>query len=222
MAEILRRLVAGSAMRRTRLHDELGQTISMGRLLRNGPRALLTGVSRLLFGRRPARPWISYDAQVVLGQFLTKDSAVLEFGSGMSTIWYGRRAGSVFSIEDDADWFAAVETLLQGQPNVTCRFAADRGAYTGLAPDRAYDLIMIDGNWRLDCAEFAMAHLAPGGIIYLDNSDKGVCPDCGDVPQASRLLQDFARRGGLPLREFTDFAPTQLFVQRGLMIGGAG
>ena len=81
---------------------------------------------------------------------------------------------------------------------------------------------MIDGSWRDDCARFAVSHLKPGGIIYLDNSDKGPnMQETGDIPQARAFLLEFAANEGLPAREFTDFAPTQLFVQRGLMVGGA-
>ena len=49
----LRKIYAGSDTRKTRLHDELGEAVSLGRLLRNGPRALLTGAARVLLGRRP-------------------------------------------------------------------------------------------------------------------------------------------------------------------------
>ena len=45
--------------------------------------------------------------------------------------------------------------------------------------------------------------------------------ETGDIPQARAFLLEFAANEGLPAREFTDFAPTQLFVQRGLMVGGA-
>jgi hypothetical protein len=212
--------VAGAEQRKTRLHDELGRRVPLSRLLRNGPRAALTGVLRLALGRRPPIPWISYDAQRLLARFLTRESEVLEFGSGMSTLWYARKAGHVTSIEDSRDWYAGMERRLGGLGNVDYHFAGHPAAYVSEAPDKLYDLIMIDGSWRDRCAEFAIAHLKPGGTIYLDNSDKGADPrNTGDTPRARRLLLEFAATHGLPSREFTDFAPTQLFVQRGLMVG---
>ena len=60
---------------------------------------------------------------------------------------------------------------------------------------------------------------ALSGVIYLDNSDKGLDETTGDIPEARRLLLAFAEREGLPACEFTDFAPTQLHVQRGLWVG---
>ena len=215
----LRKIYAGSDTRKTRLHDELGEAVSLGRLLRNGPRALLTGAARVLLGRRPERPWISYDAQNDLAQVLTPQSRVLEFGSGMSTMWYSRHAGSVVSIEDYRPWFDLVSARIAKLGNVDYRFAATRADYVGLAPDQQYDLIMIDGSHREECVRFALMHLAKGGVIYLDNSDKGLDETTGDIPEARRLLLAYAEREGLPACEFTDFAPTQLHVQRGLWIG---
>jgi SAM-dependent methyltransferase len=215
------RLISGG-IRKTRLHDELGALVPLPHALRNGPRALGTGMLRLLFGYRPALPWISYDAQRILARFLTDRSEVLEFGSGMSTLWYAGKAGHVVSIEDDEAWYAKVSARLSAAGNIDYRFAPDPASYVGLAPDKPYDLIMIDGSWREDCARFAVRHLKPGGVIYLDNSDKGPNMQVtGDIPAARAFLLEFAAQQGLPSREITDFAPTQLFVQRGLMIGGS-
>ncbi len=215
-----RRLYAGNLTRKSRFHDEFGERVSLDRAMRNGPQALITGIGRLLFKARPEIPWISYDAQALLASILTPASVVLEFGSGMSTAWYGRHAGQVVSIEDYEVWYQAVSARLAMLGNVEYHFAEDRAAYVGLAPDQPYDLIMIDGNWREDCVRFAISHLRIGGVIYLDNSDKQYGDGTGDVPAAAAMLKDFACQQRLPLREFTDFAPTQLFVQRALMIGG--
>jgi hypothetical protein len=217
---ILRRLLAGGPSRKSRLHDERGQLVPLGRLLRNGPRALGTGIVRLLLDKRPDLPWISYDAQRVIAGFLMPDSKVLEFGSGMSTIWYARHAGHVWAFEHFKPWYDIVAAQIRQQGNVDYHLATTEEAYCQSSPDQDYDLIMIDGRWREVCARYALEHLAPGGMIYLDNSDKYIGDETGDVPLAQQILLDFAREKGLPVREFTDFAPTQLFVQRGLMVGG--
>lgn len=215
----LRKLYSGSVTRKTRLHDELGAMVPLGRLLRNGPQAVLTGVARVLFNWRQELPWISYDARKDLERFLTPRSKVLEFGSGMSTMWYARHAASVTSMEDYREWYDLVSPRVAKLANVEYLFAADRAEYVDLVPDRQYDLIMIDGSFRADCVRFAIEHLAEGGVIYLDNSDKGLDEKSGNVPEARRLLLAFAEQKGLPTYEFTDFAPTQLHVQRGLWVG---
>lgn len=215
----LRKIYSGSDTRKTRLHDELGAFVPFSRLLRNGPRALLTGIARVLFDWRQELPWISYDARNELACVLTPHSNVLEFGSGMSTMWYSRHAGSVVSIEDYRPWFDLVSPRVAKLGNVDYRFAANRAEYVSLAPDQRYDLIMIDGSFREDCARFAIEHLSENGVIYLDNSDKGLDEKTGNVPEARRILLAYAAEKGLPTYEFTDFAPTQLHVQRGLWVG---
>ena len=179
---MLNRILAGAPSRKTRLHDEKGNRITGSRLIRNGPRALLTGLSRVVLDRRPERPWISYDAQAALDSFLRPDSCVLEFGSGMSTIWYARRARKVVSIENHEAWYAIVQKMFRDNniSNVDYRHAGSKEAYLEF-PHECYDLIMVDGRWRDECVEAALPYLAPGGMIYLDNSDKSSNPVTGDI-----------------------------------------
>ena len=79
-----------------RLKDEKGNPVSWSRLMRNGPRAAVTFAGRKFFNVRPRAPWISYDARRTLLALLPKESSVLEFGSGMSTVWYARHFARVF------------------------------------------------------------------------------------------------------------------------------
>lgn len=216
-----RKFVSGANTRKTRLHDEHGRLAPLGRIIRNMPRAVFTGIARVTVGIRPARPWISYDAQEVLAHFLKPSSRVVEFGSGMSTLWYARRAAHIISIEDNRSWFESIRDQLSKQGNVDYRFVESRTDYVGCVPAETFDLIMIDGSWRDECARFAVNHLAAEGMIYLDNSDMGPGALTGDIPAARKLLLTYASELGLPVREFVDFAPTQFHVQRGLMIGGS-
>lgn len=144
---------------------------------------------------------------------------MLEFGSGNSTFWYARRAGSLVSVEHDEAWYRTVAPRLAKLPNAEYRVAEKRSAYLDVSEDGPFDLIMIDGAWRDDCARFAVAHLVKGGAIYLDNSDKSAGEHTGNVPAARRLLIDFAERSGLPWEEITDLAPGCLFAQRALLVG---
>ena len=195
----------------TRLHSQQGDSVSLSRLCRNGSRAAVTGLARVLLGRRPELPWISYDAQPVLARHLAPRSQVLEFGSGMSTLWYARHAGSVFSLEDDPAWFGQVAKSLPA--NAEVRLATTLRDYLTF-PERAYDLVMVDGvpDWRPDCVEAALPFLAPGGIFYLDNSD------WPHAAESVRMIMAYARTHGCETRRFVDFAPTQMFVQEGLLM----
>lgn len=218
-----RKLWAGDAARKSRLHDELGRVVPLPRIATNLPRALIGGMARLLTGYLPPRPWISYDAQAEIARFCAgRRVRMLEFGSGQSTRWYAERAAALVSLETDPAWHALVAPGLAGLEHVDYRLTAGKEAYCRPDVEGRFDLVMIDGAWRDECAEFALTRLAPGALIYLDNSDKSAGGECGDVPRARRLLIDHVEAQGLPWREFTDFAPAQFFAQRGLMVGGAG
>lgn len=219
---LLRKLIAGSDTRRTRLHDERGNRASLSRALRNGPQALASALAAR-FGQRGVRPWISYDAQALIAAFLTKQSRVLEYGSGMSTVWYAEHTGEVVSIEHCEPWFEQVRGIARerGTANLRYRFAAEEAAYatpTEAERGAGFDLVMIDGAFRDACAAQAVQLVRPGGMIYLDNSDKAAGSDTGDVPAAREMLLDFALADGAEVTTFTDFAPTQLFVQEGLLV----
>jgi hypothetical protein len=214
-----RRLIAGSDLRKTRFHDELGRLVDPGVAFRNLPPASVTGALRLGFGLLPRRPWISYDAQRTIADFLgAKPRRVLEFGSGQSTCWYAQRARELVSIEDDPQWYANVAAEAAAFPGLDYRLARERADYSTPDVPGYFDLIMIDGRWRDDCARFALERLAPGGMIYLDNADKSATPDTGDIPQARERLMVHAAAVGWEMREFIDFAPAQMFVQCGLMV----
>ena len=220
---MLNRLVAGADTRKTRLHDELGNMVSFSRAVRNAPRAVATGIMRLAFGHRPVRPWISYDAQRLLAGFLTPHSRVLEFGSGMSTVWYAAHAGEVVSIEDYQPWFLQVAQIIRDRKATNIRYRFARGSKDYSIPTaneqgEGFDLIMIDGSFRDQCVERSLRFLKPCGIVYLDNSDKGDDTSTGDIPRAREMVLEFAKAKGAEVKYFTDFAPTQFFAQQGLLV----
>lgn len=219
---MLRKLIAGSVYRKTRLHDEKGNFIGFRKLLAHGPSAVATGILRLLFGYRFAKPWIAYDSINIIKRHLNKASRVLEFGSGMSTIWYSKYAGYVCSIDNFRPWFDAVSIKINRLKidNIKYRFAKDKESYISFMHDdeHGFDLIMIDGSYRSDCLAQACNKLKPGGILYLDNSDMDSSGQGGDMRLAEKYALNFAKEKKATVRYITDFAPTQLFVQQGLMI----
>ena len=143
---MLKKIISGNDSRKSRLHDEKGNFIGWGRLFLHAPAALATGLLRLTIDYRPVEPWISYSAINVLRGFLTKSSRVLEFGSGMSTVWYARHAGEVYSVEDYKPWFDKVNLVLNREniKNVKYFFASNESEYSQYMSDDAngFDLIM--------------------------------------------------------------------------------
>jgi predicted O-methyltransferase YrrM len=220
---LLTKIISGDHLRKSRLHDEKGNFAGWGNICRHLAPAAATALLRVAVGYRRQLPWISYSAIRQLRQFLTKESRVLEFGSGMSTIWYAKHAGEVCSVEDYAPWFESVSGIIERQKlaNVHYKFAATADEYFSFKSEdsRGFDLIMIDGSWRSKCVAHAKGLLKPGGILYVDNTDKDSAPGGdGDLRVAEALAREFAAERGAQVREFTDFAPAQLFVEQGLLI----
>ena len=80
-----------------------------------------------------------------------------------------------------------------------------------------FDLIIVDGSYRSKCMASAIKLLKPGGIIYLDNSDKDYISG-GDMRLAEDILLDFAQEKHAQFKYFTDFAPAEFFVNQGLIV----
>jgi hypothetical protein len=217
------KLIRGDDCRKTRFHDEKGNGVSFDRFMRNGFRAFATGLDRIIFGFRPKVPWISYDACRVIEDHLAKcGGSVLEFGSGMSTVWYARHSSKVISIEDYAPWKKKVDVILSscGVGNVEYIYADSVADYSDPLGDRldTFDLIVIDGSHRDLCVAHSLRRLKAGGVIYLENSDKDSGFFGGAIRGAERLLLQFAELHGYEVRYFTDYAPTQFIPTQGMMV----
>jgi hypothetical protein len=116
-------------------------------------------------------PWFTYPAIDFLDSVVRPDWTVFEWGSGNSTLWWAARTAHVVSVEDDAAWYA--EVVKQVRPNSRSLFKQGRDYFEALRayPDAAFDVIVIDGSSRNDCALVAPDKLKPGGLIVFDNAD---------------------------------------------------
>lgn len=116
-------------------------------------------------------PWYTYPAIEYLEQLDLSDKTVFEYGSGNSTRYWAGRCRKLVSVEDNPEWHARVQPQLPAGVDYLLVQGAD--AYAGAIrryPHR-FDIIVIDGNHRLECARPALDRLSPGGLIVLDNSD---------------------------------------------------
>ncbi|SCM77390.1 conserved hypothetical protein [uncultured Pleomorphomonas sp.] len=140
--------------------------------------------------------WWQLDGIARVGAFLDArpGARVFEYGSGASTLWLSRRAGTVISVEHVSSWAAVVRNLLVNAPHVCLlevpgepindgnrAYASDKPRDRGLAfhnyvhaidGEEPFDLIIIDGRCRSLCLGAAKAHLKPDGLIVFDNSGR--------------------------------------------------
>jgi precorrin-6B methylase 2 len=131
-------------------------------------------------------PWFSYSAIDFLEGFLKPDMTVCEYGSGGSTLFFSRRVQSVYSIEDNSEWFNIVSERLLAKNigNVTLKLCPfdfknpvgfEKSEYLHVIPDQKFDVIVVDGSeeWtriRPICFEKSESHVKKGGVIIVDDS----------------------------------------------------
>ena len=140
-------------------------------------------------------PWWTFRASDRVAEFLAArpGARVFEWGSGASTAWLSRRAGSVTSVEHDATWAAIVRPVLP--PSAAVHIVApapatgdpaeelsqkpgfkglDFGDYVRAVDDAdgPFDLIVVDGRARGACFRRAITRLAPDGVLVFDNVDR--------------------------------------------------
>ena len=152
-------------------------------------------------------PWWNVAATREVAGFLRArpKARVFEYGAGASTIWLGRHADSVVSVEHHAEWHQRLTKEVVRYPNIELRHRElDGDAYIGAidAADGPFDLIVVDGRRRTECLARAMPHLARGGIILLDDSGRsryrGAIQNCG-----LRERRYFGRSYCVPYPDFT-------------------
>jgi hypothetical protein len=141
-------------------------------------------------------PWYAYAATAWLSRRLKPSDRVFEFGAGHSTLWYAHRVASVTSVDDNAGWVQRLQNDLPANASVAL---AEEDEYVS-ALDAAggdFDVIVVDGLLRNECAAAAAGRAAKGGLIVFDNSDR---------PEFAAGVAGLIEAGFRHV-EFVDFAP---------------
>ncbi len=209
------KVIRGDDFRKTRFHDEKGNITDLSGLP-SIPKGFFSFIIFKLFGYRQFLPWISYNAIDRIESILETSSNVLEFGSGMSTIWFAERYRFVHSIEHDEVWHRRVSEDLKKRKLTNVRYDLRTDTdYADLAEydEPIFDFCIVDGIKRLQCVMSAIPTIKSGGFIFLDNSDVGE----PERRQAEAIILAAAdeRRG--EVEYFVDFAPTQIHANQGML-----
>jgi predicted O-methyltransferase YrrM len=223
---LLKKLWSANDSRKSRFHDRHGHLIAPARILLNFPRAVASALRLKMTGKRAPRPWISYAVVELLKKELSERPCdVLEFGSGMSTLWFASRAKRVFSVEHDPVWYAQVQQELSllghASAEVVYQLADDRTSYSTFKATTSdcFDIILIDGPWRADCLLHHMTKIKNGGIIYVDNTDaESSSGEPGEISLAVDRLRAFATARHGSIQRYTDFAPGCVFATEGYLV----
>lgn len=119
-------------------------------------------------------PWITYPAVDFLEQRVRPEMTVFEFGTGNSTLWWAERTRHVTTVEHDAAWADRIGEAVPPNVDLTHVPLVRGGEYSQQArrSGRTYDIIVIDGRDRVNCAVSSSDCLRPGGVIVWDNTNR--------------------------------------------------
>jgi hypothetical protein len=117
-------------------------------------------------------PWLSYAAIFYLKRLDFSNCRILEFGSGGSTLFWANKAKEVISIETDRRWHEKISKVLPENVKIML-FEKDEfeKCLLALQDIKPFDVIIIDGAWRPQCALHCTKLLANTGLAILDNPD---------------------------------------------------
>jgi tRNA A58 N-methylase Trm61 len=119
-------------------------------------------------------PFITYPAMAFLSRRIRPGMAVFEYGSGASTLWWSSRAARVVSCEHNREWFEKVSAQAPDNVQILYQPLDPPGAYAAKISGfpNQFDIVVIDGRDRVNCARTCLPALKPDGVIVWDNSDR--------------------------------------------------
>ncbi len=153
-------------------------------------------------------PWFSYPAVEYLKSLDLSSYSVFEWGGGNSSLFFAGMSKEVVTVESDPDWFK----IINGNRGENQRlFLVDLENYVEYPKslNQKFELVLIDGKKRAECARVGVQLVAERGFIILDNSDW--YPDtCAFIRSNGFEQIDFCGFG--PIATFT--TTTSFFIKR--------
>jgi hypothetical protein len=143
-------------------------------------------------------PWYTYPMIYFLRQRVQPHWRVFEYGSGNSTLWWAKRVASVVSCEHDRGWFEQISKT--APPNVTYVYQELNEHYPDaiLAHEGPFEVVVIDGRERAECAKRALKRLSPDGVIIWDNAE---------FPRCRQFFSEHCQPAGFRMLDFHGTGP---------------
>lgn len=144
-------------------------------------------------------PWWNPRAIRYLEERLPARGRVFEWGSGGSTVWLSNHGLEVTAIESEADWAELVTKrcssadvrFIPGSDTGTLRsepqlrdhgehFFDNYVAAIDGYPDETFDVIIVDGICRAECARRSLTKVKRNGIVIVDDTNWSFLSTCFD------------------------------------------
>ena len=114
-------------------------------------------------------PWYSYSAIDFIEERIGTTTEVFEYGSGNSTRWYANRVEEVVAVEHDPEWAQQVRGVTPSNATVLQRDSRS-GYIESISEYDDADVVAIDGEFRSDCAAYALGALSERGVVVWDDT----------------------------------------------------
>jgi hypothetical protein len=151
---------------------------------------------------------LTYPAICYLEQLNFTRQFVFEYGCGLSTLYWAKRALKVTSVEHNEHRHNLARANLP--ENVDLFLATERSYIESIEKNAPHNVIVIDGEWRPDCVAHCLPYLTEEGMIVLDDAERH--PDLAAVLRDKSLIQvDFVGHGPTT----THMWVTSIFLARG-------
>jgi hypothetical protein len=148
-------------------------------------------------------PWYTYPCTRFVGGRVKPDMDVFEFGSGYSTLWWAKRAGSVTSCEHDKAFYEEISAKAPENVTYVLPEAGEYASTVTMQPKK-FDVVIVDGQDRVDCGKEAVAGLKPGGVVLWDNADRDAYKDGYDFLHSHGFRRiDFHGHGPIWIKEWS-------------------
>lgn len=163
------------------------------------PQYILSRIRVLLYeARHPEYPWFTQQANLILSTLLKPKDIGIEWGSGMSTLWFARRVKHLVSVEHDESWYELILNKLQSKNIANVNYLllqADKHKNPEKSPyvqiintfnKNSLDFVFVDGKYRDVCACMALSKIRHGGFILIDDANRFF--PCDSISPGSRLI----------------------------------
>jgi hypothetical protein len=120
-------------------------------------------------------PWMNYPVIAFLDGRLQKSMSLFEYGSGYSTLYFAQKVGRVTSVEYNKSWYEEINKSKPDNVQLIYQEIEPDGKYCrtiNYDPGQEYDIVVVDGRARVECAKMALAKISSSGVIILDDAHR--------------------------------------------------
>lgn len=117
-------------------------------------------------------PWFSYSMIHFLSSREFNGLSLFEYGMGNSTRWWLSRGANVTAVDNHEGWFEMVNEEIGDQASLMFRERGNQYVKSIAEAEQKFDIVVVDGHDRVQCAIEALNHLAPNGVIVWDDTSR--------------------------------------------------